>query len=81
MVVDTLKMQFALPKDKVKEVTALARRALKFLDFAREVSLRELAHLLGKLNALERAVFPTRLMTRNLGLNGTGGQSLHERRK
>jgi hypothetical protein len=77
MTIESHNMLFKVPRDMKKGI----RKELESISTNKEIKLRDLARLLGKLNFIETAILPTRMMTwgmlrcKNSQLtNGWGGQ-------
>lgn len=79
LTIDSHAMMFRVPKDKVANV--LESLTLLTRPFARWITQRQLAHVIGKLMALEAAVLPIRLRTRDLlrNLNTHKGDNWNQR--
>lgn len=62
LTIDSHEMLFKVPREKLTSVMASLRQLIPLT----AVTLRQLAHIIGKLMALEAAVLPVRLRTREL---------------
>jgi hypothetical protein len=59
-------MQFQVPKIKIRDIQAIGIQILTKSELQQEIALKQVAMFIGKLMAIELAVFPTRLKTWNL---------------
>lgn len=65
MNVDSHRMELRVPRGKVAKFTSVVRQALRH-DSAHRLTLRQLAGVIGKIQAMAAAVSPARLMSRHL---------------
>ena len=65
MSVNSHRLELRVPKDKIRKFGQTVRQALR-LDSAGRLTLRQLAGVIGKIQAMSPAVSPSRLYSRNL---------------
>ncbi len=65
MTVDSHRLEFRVPEDKIRKSDQSVRQSLR-LDSAGKLTLRHLAGVIGKIQAMSPAVSPSRLYPRNL---------------
>lgn len=69
MIINTVSMEFRVPHKKVQDIKNLAEMLLVSYQNSKEIPTRTVAQLLGKIAAVEMAVFPARLKSRSLLAN------------
>ena len=65
MLIDSHRLQLRVPREKIKKFRQVVRQSLR-LDLTHRLSLRQLAGVIGKIQAMSPAVSPARLWSRHL---------------